>query len=146
MNDYEVKLKENQKRNEKFIDEFKSWLKEKGLVDKTIKNHISNIELYINDYLNYEEVTEMEKGCGMEINLFLGDWFIRKCMWSSASSIKSTCSSVKKFYQCMLEKGHVRKEAYDDLCEVIKENKEDWLMDCKAYDDGDFESFYGGIF
>ncbi len=143
MSDYEEKLKENQKRNETFIEEFKSWLKEKGLADKTIRNHVSNAELYINDYLNYEDVMEMEKGCSMELNCFLGDWFIRKCMWSSASSIKSTCSSVKKFYQCMLEKNHIKKEDYDKLCEVIKENKEDWLMDMQAYDNEDYESFYG---
>ena len=38
MNNYEKELKENTKRNEKFIKEFEEWLTNKGLVNKTIKN------------------------------------------------------------------------------------------------------------
>ena len=51
--DYDLKLKENIKRNEKFIDEFEKWLIEKKLSDKTINKHLNNIDLYINNYLNY---------------------------------------------------------------------------------------------
>lgn len=36
MEDMEKKIKENQKRNKKFMKEFEEWLKEKSLSDKTI--------------------------------------------------------------------------------------------------------------
>ena len=35
MVDYEIKVEENRKRNEKYIKEFEEWLNEKGLVKKT---------------------------------------------------------------------------------------------------------------
>ena len=51
--DYEKKIDKNIKRNKKYINGFEKWLNEKGLVNKTIKKHISNAELFINDYLSY---------------------------------------------------------------------------------------------
>ena len=100
MENYEKQFKENEKRNKKFIDEFEKYLKEKDLVEKTIKKHINNISLYLDDYLNYYELVKMEDGIS-RIDSFLGDWFIRKCMWSSKTSIKETAASIKKFYQAM---------------------------------------------
>ena len=71
------------------MGEFEQWLAEKNLGDKTIRKHLSNIDLYINDFLNYYEITKMEDGIGMAF-MFLDDWFIRKCLWSSKTSIKDT--------------------------------------------------------
>ena len=53
MEDYDKKVEENIERNKIFIEEFKVWLSEKGLVKKTIKKHLSNIDLYLNSFLNY---------------------------------------------------------------------------------------------
>lgn len=140
MENYEKRLEENTKRNKKFIEEFEFWLNEKGLVKKTVKKHTSNIDLYLNDYLTYMDINKME--CGInEIDSFLGDWFIRKCMWSSKSSIKENASSIKKFYQCMKEKGYVKEEDYNSLCEEIKENMDCWLESIDDYESRDFYSF-----
>ena len=141
MENYEKQIKENEKRNKKFIDEFEKYLKEKDLVEKTIKNHINNIKLYLNDYLNYYEFVKMEDGIS-RIDSFLGDWFIRKCMWSSKTSIKETAASIKKFYQAMLEYQHITKEDYQYVCDEIKENMECWLDSLEMYDD---DSFYDWI-
>ena len=45
------------------------------------------MEFFLNDYLNYYEPTKMEDGTALVYD-FLSDWFIRKCMWSSESSLK----------------------------------------------------------
>lgn len=140
MDNYEIKLEENEKRNKNFIQEFEFWLNEKGLVQKTIKKHTSNIDLYLNNFLNFRDITKMEDGIN-EIDSFLGDWFVRKCMWSSKSSIKENASSIKKFYQCMKEKGYVKEEEYNSLCEEIKDNMECWLEFMDDYDNDDFYSF-----
>ncbi len=95
MDNYEIVLEENKRRNEKYVKEFDEWLKEKGLVNKTIKKHISNIAFYLNEYLNYYEITNMEEGV-FDTYLFLSDWLIRKCLWSSKTSIKENASSIKK--------------------------------------------------
>ena len=138
--DYEKELESMQKKNEVYLQEFQKWLKDKGLVEKTIRNHLSNVDLYINDYLNYYEITKMQEGC-YSLSSFLGDWFIRKCMWSTGSTVKTTAASIKKFYQCMLELGHIEKDDYEFLYHDIKENIDDWVESVEAYNSGD-DSFF----
>ena len=61
---YEIYKKEKNeivKKNEVYLNEFKKWLTDKGLVSKTIDKHLENVEFYINEYLNYYEPTEMKK-------------------------------------------------------------------------------------
>ena len=140
MEDYEIKLEENEKRNELFINKFESWLNEKGLVKKTIKKHLNNIELFLNNYLVYSDISTMEEGVD-DIDMFLGDWFIRKCMWSSKNSIKETASSIKKFYQCMSEYSYISKEDYKSVCETLKDNIEDYLESMDDYDNGNYYYF-----
>ena len=136
MDNYEEKIKENIKRNKKFIKEFKKWLRGKNLSDKTIKKHVSNVEFYLDDFLNYYDITKMEDGCSM-IDDFLGDWFIRKCMWSSKTSIKENAASIKKFYQCMNELGYVSYDSYNNLCFIIKEHMKYWLEEMDIYENED---------
>ena len=81
----------------------------------------------------------MEDGVGM-IDSFLGNFFIRKCMWSTPSTIKSTAASIKKFYKCMLDHGNIKKKEYDYLCSEIKEGMEQWQADCAAFNDPDAEN------
>lgn len=138
--DYEKELESMQKKNKVYLQEFQKWLKDKGLVEKTIRNHLSNVDLYINDYLNYYEITKMQEGC-YSLNGFLGDWFIRKCMWSTGSTVKTTAASIKKYYQCMLELGHIEKDDYEFLYHDIKENIDDWVESVEAYNSGD-DSFF----
>ena len=140
---YELNLKKNNKRNEKFLKIFENWLKDQKLVNKTIKKHLNNIDLYINDYLNYYEVTPMEDGVGM-VYAFLSDWFIRKCMWSSVASIKETAASIKKFYQCMSEKNYIKNEDYKFLCQEIKNNMDifiDSFIEYDQYEGEEWEEF-----
>ena len=131
--DWEKKVEENKKRNEKFIKEFDSWLNEKGLVKKTIRKHLNNASLYINDYLNYYDVSKMEDGVHY-VHGFLDGWFIEKCLWSSRNSLKETAASIKKFYECMSEKGYVKQEDYRKLCREIKDNMDEYLEQMDAFD------------
>lgn len=71
------------------------------------------------------------------IDFFLGDFLIRKCMWSTPGSIKTAASSIKKFYKCMMDHGIVEKEDYEFLCSEIKEGMETWQKDCAMYNDPD---------
>ena len=44
---YEINLKKNNKRNEKFLKIFADWLNNQKIGKKTIRKHINNIDLYI---------------------------------------------------------------------------------------------------
>lgn len=139
MGDYEVELEKNIKRNKKFINEFEKWLIVQKLGNKTIRKHLNNIDLFINDYVNYYEVTKMEDGISSAYS-FLNDWFIRKCAWSSVTSIKETAASIKKFYQCMSEKGYVSSEDYRFLCRMIKDNMDNFIDSFMEYEE-EWEEF-----
>ena len=131
---YEKECKKIKKVNEALLNEFEIWLKSSGLSDKTINNHLSNIDFYVNEYLLYEDATEAKDGVHA-IDMFLGYWFIKKAMWASQSSIKSNAASLKKFYTFMYEKGLIDKEELIDLKETIKDNMPEWLATLKRYDD-----------
>ena len=137
----EKKEDEIYKDNEKYLEGFEKWLKDKGLSQKTIIKHVSNVAFYIDDYLCYYDLIEAPLGC-RKLNGFLGDWFIRKAAWSSCAHIKSYAASIKKFYAFMREGNLVEQEEYDDLCEMIKEFMPEWLDEMKRYDDMVFNDYY----
>ena len=116
-------------------------LKQLASQKKTIKNHVSNIDFYLNEFLLYEEATEAKDGAG-DVGMFLGYWFIRKAMWASQSSIRSNATSLKKFYTFMYEKGLIKKEELTDLKQRIKEEMPEWLATLDRYDDPSVEDVW----
>ena len=134
--DYSKACDEIKEKNSEYLVLFKQDLIDEGLKNSTIKRHLSNVDFYINDFLLYEEPLAMEYGMG-RIDSFLGDFFIRKCMWSTPGNIKSTAASIKKFYKHMMDRGIVKKKDYEFLCSEIKMGMEDWQSDCAIYNDPD---------
>lgn len=141
MENIEKKIKENQTRNKKFIKEFEEWLKEKSLSDKTIRKHISNVDLFINDYLNYYDIETAEEGIN-SVYSFLSGWFIEKCMWATPYTTKEEAASIKKFYAYMSEKGYVEKEDYKFLCEELKDSMDEILDTLEAFDNGTYYDMF----
>ena len=135
--EYEKKCDEIRKENEKYLKIFEADLK--VLSKKTIRSHIENVGFYINEYLLREDALSMAEGVTY-IDSYLGNYFIRKCMWSTPSTIKSTAASIKKFYKSMMEHGFIDKMSYDHLCADIKENIESWQEDCEVYNDLDADN------
>lgn len=141
MENIEKKIKENQTRNKKFIKEFEEWLKEKSLSDKTIKKHISNVDIFINDYLNYYDIETAEEGI-TSVYSFLNGWFIEKCMWATPYTTKEEAASIKKFYAYMSEKGYVEKKDYKFLCEELKDSMDEILDTLEAFDNGTYYDMF----
>ena len=123
--EYEQKCEEQRARNEKFLANFESDLKAKGFVKKTIERHLSNVDFYINEYLQREGPCPAEDGVTM-IGSYLGYFFIYKCMWSTPNTIKTTAASIKKFYKSMLDHRNLSEKDYDYLCYIIKEEMPEW--------------------
>jgi len=138
---YEEDCKKIRKANERLLTDYEVWLKSSGLSEKTISNHLSNIDFYINEYLLYEDATEAKDGA-YAVSMFLGYWFIKKAMWASQSSIKGNATSLKKFYTFMHEKGLIDKEDLIDLKQTIKEDMPEWLASLRHYDDPSIEDVW----
>lgn len=135
---YEKECKRIKKENKKLLSSFETWLNAKGLSQKTIDNHISNIEFYVNDFLLYDDTIEAKDGAN-QIGMFLGYWFIRKAMWASKTTIKENAASLKKFYQYLHENNKITEVSLSDLKERIKSDMPDWLATIERYDNPEIE-------
>ncbi|NCB92933.1 MAG: recombinase [Clostridia bacterium] len=135
--EYEEKCKLIKQENESLLEMFEKDLE--GLNPKTINRHLTNVDFYINTYLLREDAYDFTHGI-WDIDDYLGNFFIRKCMWSTPGNIKSTAASIKKFYQCMLKQEMIQNADYEYLCETIKDNMWKWQSDCEIYNDPDAES------
>ena len=123
---YEQDCAKIKEENAKLLADFRQWLAEKGLVGKTLESHTHNMDFYINTFLLYEEAIPAKAGAG-HVSMFLGDWFPRKAMWASRSSIKQNAASLKKFYSFMREKGEIDLGALEDMKQVIEADMDEWL-------------------
>lgn len=132
--EYETDCENIREENAVLLSKFESWLTATGLSKTTITTHSRNIDFYINEYLLYEDATTAADGC-YDVNGFLGDWFIRKASWSSASSIRGNAASLKKFYTFMQEDGLVEAGDLVELNNTIQNGIEDWLNRLDQYED-----------
>lgn len=132
---WEAEKERIQADNKVLLQEFESWLAQSGLKASTISSHSQNVDFYINDYLLYTDDLVEAKDGALEIGYFLGDWFIRKAMWSSKAHLKANAASFKKFYTFLLSKGLIEKEELAEMKALIKEEMPDWLDSMSRYDD-----------
>ena len=135
---YEEDCEKIKEANEGLLTDFETWLISFGLAPKTIVQHISNIDFFINEYLLHEDAIEAIEGVH-KVSMYFGYWFIRKTMWASPASIRSNAASIKKFYAFMLAKGLVKQQALDILAQTIKEDMPIWLAQIKRHDQEAFE-------
>ncbi len=132
--EYERKCSLIREENMELLDSFESWIRSKGVSEATAKKHRENIDFYINEFLLYEGPKHASESVD-EVGMFLGYWFIRKAMWANEASVKTNATSLKKFYDFMLERGEVDPEAVKDMKERIKEDLPEWVATMKRYDD-----------
>ena len=145
--DYDMEPDESieaRKENKKYLDMFLKELQAAGLSDKTIRNHMDNVDFYLTDYLPFTDGDSTDMKSGAEtFNLrdFFGYFYIHKCMWSTPNNLKTTGASLKKFYKCMSEHGELGKDKYKELCTLFKEEMEDWQEECCRFNDDDDDYF-----
>jgi site-specific recombinase XerD len=132
--EYEKACERIRRDNKHLLSDFGAWLMKSGLSEKTMRQHVQNIDIYVNDYLLCEDPTEAKEGVH-NVGMFLGYWFIKKVSWSSESAIRSNVASLKKFYSFMQERGLISEEALSDMREKIKEDLPEWLATMRHYDD-----------
>ena len=105
---------------EKMLAAFKKYMIDvKGLSGKTVKRHIEHLDFYLNIYLaEYEKVTPINSVESIEN--FLGNFFVRKNLMSSHTSLKQNGSALKKLYQFLYEAGEISKIELTEINEFIR--------------------------
>ena len=127
MSDYDKQVNAIQKLNEPILNDFKTWLQNSGLSEKTIKNHVDNIDFFTVFLVYYEPLKRLDEADDGDIRSFLLDWFPRKAMWASITSVKSYLASFKKFFKWMGDTKRVSPETVEDVLSTIKEERDDFL-------------------
>ncbi len=131
--DYEQQVDEILKENENYLNQFQQYLESQSLGYKTIRKHVFNVDLYINDYLAWYEEAKMDEGVYLLLHFF-DDWYIRKCAFSSITGMKSIASSLKKFYKLMGELGQIDAKDYEIFWNTYKSHEEEFINTLLEYD------------
>ncbi len=113
--------RELEEETEKLVESFYNHLKqEKGLSEETSAEHVHHIGFFAVHYLRgYEEKSLLEV-TGMDIEDYLGNWYIRKVWGSGKSDVRSILVAFKKFYKFLQESGSVDEEELDDILSACK--------------------------
>jgi site-specific recombinase XerD len=134
--DYDIRCQQLRQENAALLSDFSRWLKNAGLGAATIRSHCAKLDFYLNHFLLYADtLTPAEGVC--YVGEFLGDWFIRKAMWSNKTTVKSNAASIKKFYAFMAERELIKPDEFASLKHQIKDELPDWLGAVERYNDPD---------
>src|SRR5215472_3973339 len=121
---YEQRVQAIQLANQPILEDFEHWLKQAGLSEHTIRDHVDNIRFFARYLLLYayslRRLNEATEGAVYD---FLADWFPRKALWASVSSTKIYLASFKKFFKWMGASGLVSPQTVEDVLSTLKDSR-----------------------
>jgi hypothetical protein len=140
--EYEKACKQIRHENEQLLDGFVALLRSQRLSTRTIRTHRENVDFFINEFLLYEGAKRPADGID-EIGTFLGDWFIRKAMWSTPRAIKSSATSLFKFYCYLAALDRITLADLAALKATIAIHLPKWQDRCERYIDPSIDDWRG---
>lgn len=137
--DYEDMVQRLNKQNEKILADFTNFTvgeQKKGKIK--INKAAELLSFFGNDYLtNYEGHDILE---GLEcFPSFIGDWFIRKCMWSDEKSLVENLDAFDLFLNYLKDTNLVPSSRLSNLKEHLAEDRERFLLRVRFYNDQNVE-------
>src|SRR5437762_9287689 len=121
---YEQWVQAIQLANQPILDGFETWLRQSGLSEPTIKEHVDNIRFFARYLLLYAySLRRLDEATEGAVYDFLEDWFPRKALWASVSSMKVYLASFKKFYQWMGATGLVAPQTVEDVRSTLNDSR-----------------------
>src|SRR5207302_7435202 len=110
--------------NQPILDGFETWLRQSGLREQTIKDHVDNIRYFAYYLLLYaHSLRRLDEATEGAVYDFLEDWFPRKALWASVTSMKVYLASFKKFFTWMGESGLVAPETVEDVRAMLIDSR-----------------------
>ena len=125
--DYDAQVRAIRAYNQPILDDFKVWLQQSGLSEQTVQTHVDNINFFTNYLVYYEPLKKLDEATEGDVWMFLADWFPRKALWASVTSVKSYLVSFKKFFRWMGETGHASPQTVAEVLDTLKEERNVFL-------------------
>jgi site-specific recombinase XerD len=125
---YEQRVQAIQLANQPILDGFETWLRQSGLSEPTIKAHVDNMRFFSRYLLLYAySLRRLDEATEGAVYDYLEDWFPRKALWASVSSMKVYLASFKNFFKWMGETGLVSPETVEDVLSTLKDDRNFFL-------------------
>lgn len=118
--------------NETLLADFAAWLADGGLSPRTVRQHVYNLDLYLNHYLLYDEPIEAPRGV-YHASMFLGYWLPRKVPWTSDATTRGHAASLNKLYGYLNERGLVSDDAVAHLRKQLRTGMPGWLVNSRRF-------------
>ncbi|MCL2354811.1 MAG: hypothetical protein FWC68_02850 [Oscillospiraceae bacterium] len=112
-----------------YLKKFREWSENQELLPETIRNYIREINFYINTYLCDQELQNAREGC------YKTSAFFREQTTLSPTKVNHIITSIKNFYQFMLEESEITVGDYNHLNNTMRELKQVWLT---GYNKGEY--------
>jgi site-specific recombinase XerD len=121
---YEQRVQAIELANQPILDDFEHALKQAGLSEQRIKDHVDNMRLFARYLLLYGySLRRLDEATEGNVYDFLEDWFPRHALWASVSSMKVYLASFKKFFTWMGATGRVAPEIIEDVLATLKDSR-----------------------
>jgi len=125
---YEQRVQAIRQENQPLLEGFEHWLRQSGLREPTIRDHVDNLRLFEHYLLLYaHSLRRLDEATDSEVYWFLADWFPRKALWASVSSMTVYLATFKKFFKWMGETGLVSSQVVADVRSTLKEERRVFL-------------------
>lgn len=134
----EAREEKIEQENVKLLKSFENHLKKQKLSPQTVEKHVENLRFFGDAYAKRYDIKNLQDAY-LSISMYLGYWFIQKCMWSSTAHIKENIASFKKFYTFLHEQKLMSDFDYEDCLFMLKEEKEGWIEAMEDYEAGTFD-------
>ena len=116
------------------------------LSDKTLYQHVLNIQYFTDSYLSYcvigvhDEPRSADQVTAYNVYSFITDWLPRKGLVVSARQVKSHLASLTKLYTFMKEQHYMPHEKVAAILETMKVDRQEMIEVVLTYDDEPDES------
>ncbi|GAC1349288.1 MAG: hypothetical protein NVSMB27_20990 [Ktedonobacteraceae bacterium] len=121
---YEQQVHAIQLANQPILEDFEHALRQSGLSEQTIKAHVDTIRFFARYLLLYAySLRRLDEATEGNVYDFVEDWFPRKALWASVSSMKVYLASFKKFFTWMGASGLVSPQTVEDVLATLKDDR-----------------------
>lgn len=134
MDDYDKHRAELEAANLPVLHGFHQYLIDRKTGKKAACDHVDRMTFFANEFLLNYANAPLSEGYD-QISSFLGDWFIRKAMWSDAGSLEENIGTFRKFYDYLLAIGHMDEARFKELASEIEGGAPVWRRHLRRYND-----------
>ena len=117
---YRELFEEIKKNHRLILEDFRLYLTDyQSLSPKTVRRHVSNIDFFLNGFVTRYDVQTPISIIESRLSEFLSDFYVDKFIDASVTGMKQNATSLKKFYQYLMDVNRIDKATHAQAKEAI---------------------------